>query len=71
MAHGGSSADDTPPAKTIDARLARRGWLRLIAPAPFALVNYCSGLSAVRPLPYTAATVVGTLPGTVRSSVAR
>ena len=59
-----------PAVKAIDARLARRGWLavgslRLIAPAPFALVNYCSGLSAVRPLPYTAATVVGILPGTV------
>ncbi|MHA4854889.1 TVP38/TMEM64 family protein [Rhodococcus sp. MSC1_016] len=59
-----------PAVKAIDARLARRGWLavgslRLIAPAPFALVNYCSGLSAVRLLPYTAATMVGILPGTV------
>lgn len=59
-----------PAVKAIDARLAQRGWLavgslRLIAPAPFALVNYCSGLSAVRLLPYTAATVVGILPGTI------
>ena len=59
-----------PAVKSIDARLARRGWLavgslRLIAPAPFALVNYCSGLSAVRLLPYTTATVVGILPGTI------
>lgn len=59
-----------PAVKAIDARLARRGWLavgslRLIAPAPFALVNYCSGLSAVPLLPYTAATVVGILPGTI------
>ena len=59
-----------PAVKAIDARLAKRGWLavgslRLIAPAPFALVNYCSALSAVRLLPYTAATVVGILPGTV------
>ncbi|WP_159929083.1 TVP38/TMEM64 family protein [Rhodococcus sp. WAY2] len=59
-----------PAIQAIDARLARRGWLavgslRLIAPAPFALVNYCSALSAVRLLPYTAATLVGTLPGTV------
>lgn len=59
-----------PAVKAIDARLARRGWLavgslRLIAPAPFALVNYCSGLSAVHVLPYTAATVAGILPGTV------
>ncbi|MFD7011337.1 TVP38/TMEM64 family protein [Rhodococcus jostii] len=59
-----------PAVKAIDARLARRGWLavgslRLIAPAPFALVNYCCALSSVRLVPYTAATVVGILPGTV------
>ncbi|NUS43430.1 MAG: TVP38/TMEM64 family protein, partial [Mycobacteriaceae bacterium] len=49
---------------------ARRGWLavgslRLIAAAPFALVNYCCALSSVRLLPYVVATVVGVLPGTV------
>jgi len=59
-----------PAVQAIDARLARRGWLavgslRLIAPAPFALVNYCAGLSAVRLLPYIVATVVGILPGTI------
>lgn len=59
-----------PTVAAIETRLARRGWLavgslRLIAPAPFALVNYCSGLSSVRLLPYTMATVVGILPGTV------
>ncbi|QSE87785.1 TVP38/TMEM64 family protein (plasmid) [Rhodococcus pseudokoreensis] len=59
-----------PAVQAIDARLARRGWLavgslRLIAPAPFALVNYCCALSSVRVVPYTVATVVGILPGTV------
>ncbi|WP_312034183.1 MULTISPECIES: VTT domain-containing protein [unclassified Rhodococcus (in: high G+C Gram-positive bacteria)] len=59
-----------PAVAAIDARLARRGWLavgslRLIAPAPFALVNYCSGLSSVRLVPYTVATVAGILPGTI------
>ena len=59
-----------PAVKAIDARLARRGWLavgslRLIAPAPFALVNYCCALSSMRLVPYTAATVVGILAGTV------
>lgn len=59
-----------PAVQAIDTRLARRGWLavgslRLIAPAPFALVNYCCALSSVRVVPYTVATVVGILPGTV------
>ncbi|WP_206615759.1 TVP38/TMEM64 family protein [Rhodococcus xishaensis] len=59
-----------PTARAVDDRLARRGWLavgslRLIAPIPFAVVNYCSGVSSVRTLPYTLATVVGILPGTI------
>ncbi|MDX5962105.1 TVP38/TMEM64 family protein [Rhodococcus opacus] len=59
-----------PAVRAIDARLARRGWLavgslRLIAPAPFALVNYCCALSSVHLVPYASATVVGILPGTV------
>lgn len=59
-----------PAAKSIDMRLARRGWLavgslRLIAAAPFFVVNCCCAISSVRLVPYTAATVVGILPGTV------
>ncbi|MFD6897879.1 TVP38/TMEM64 family protein [Rhodococcus sp. NPDC060086] len=59
-----------PAAKAVDLRLARRGWLavgslRLIAAAPFFVVNCCCAVSAVRLLPYTLATVVGILPGTV------
>lgn len=54
----------------IAARLRARGWLavgslRLIAFAPFSLVNYASALSPVRFWPYFAATVAGLLPGTV------
>jgi uncharacterized membrane protein YdjX (TVP38/TMEM64 family) len=59
-----------PAARSIDERLARRGWvavgaLRLIAFAPFSVVNYCAGVSAVRTVPYLLATVIGILPGTV------
>lgn len=54
----------------IAARLRTRGWLavgslRLIAPAPFSLVNYASALSPVRFWPYTVATVAGLAPGTI------
>ncbi|WP_328857909.1 TVP38/TMEM64 family protein [Williamsia herbipolensis] len=61
----------THPAVTaVNTRLERRGWLavgslRMIAPVPFSIINYCAGLSAVRLLPFVAATVVGILPGTV------
>ncbi|WP_305095015.1 TVP38/TMEM64 family protein [Prescottella sp. R16] len=59
-----------PAVRAVDARLARRGWLavgslRLIAPIPFSVINYCCGVSSIRVLPYTLATVVGILPGTV------
>ncbi|NNH68718.1 TVP38/TMEM64 family protein [Nocardia uniformis] len=59
-----------PTVRSIDERLARRGWLavgslRLIAFAPFAVVNYCAGLSSVRTTPYVVATVLGILPGTI------
>lgn len=61
---------DHPAVRAVDRRLARRGWLavgslRLIAPVPFSVINYCAGLSSVRMLPYLLATVVGILPGTV------
>nr|WP_236721699.1 TVP38/TMEM64 family protein [Prescottella equi] len=59
-----------PAVRSVDARLERRGWLavgsmRLIAMIPFSVVNYCCGVSSVRVLPYTLATVAGILPGTV------
>jgi uncharacterized membrane protein YdjX (TVP38/TMEM64 family) len=55
--------------ETLDTRLRDRGWvavmsLRLIPAAPFSVVNYAAGASAVRVLPYTLATVAGLLPGT-------
>jgi uncharacterized membrane protein YdjX (TVP38/TMEM64 family) len=59
-----------PAARAVDRRLEQRGWLavgslRLIAAAPFSLVNYCCGVSSVRLVPYVLATVVGILPGTI------
>jgi uncharacterized membrane protein YdjX (TVP38/TMEM64 family) len=56
--------------ETVDARLRRRGWrvvvlLRLIPVVPFSVVNYAAGASAVRALPYTLATFVGLMPGTM------
>ena len=61
---------DHPAVRAIDARLERRGWLavgslRLIAPVPFSLVNYCCGVSSIRITPYLIATVLGVVPGTV------
>ena len=58
-----------PAIETVDSRLRRRGWpavvsLRLIPVVPFSVVNYASGASAVRVLPYTLATLAGLLPGT-------
>ncbi|QBJ98419.1 TVP38/TMEM64 family protein [Rhodococcus sp. ABRD24] len=59
-----------PAVRAVDTRLARRGWLavgslRLIAPIPFSVINYCCGVSSIRVVPYTLATVAGILPGTV------
>ncbi|KAA0023598.1 TVP38/TMEM64 family protein [Antrihabitans cavernicola] len=59
-----------PAVRAIDTRLARRGWLavgslRLIAPVPFSLVNYCCGVSSIRMAPYLLATIVGVIPGTI------
>ncbi|MGV9666623.1 TVP38/TMEM64 family protein [Nocardia niigatensis] len=59
-----------PTVQAVDTRLARRGWLaigslRLIAFAPFSIVNYCAALSSVRFTPYLVATFVGIIPGTV------
>jgi len=59
-----------PAVRAVDRRLARRGWLavgslRLIAPVPFSVINYCAGLSSVRMLPYLLATLIGIIPGTI------
>ncbi len=58
-----------PVVKAVEYRLERRGWLavgslRLIAACPFSVANYCSALSSVRPLPFTAASIIGMAPGT-------
>ncbi|MFE3445631.1 TVP38/TMEM64 family protein [Nocardia sp. NPDC059180] len=63
-----------PAVRAIDERLERRGWLavgslRLIAVAPFSVVNYCCGLSSIRFWPYLIATVIGSLPGTIATVV--
>lgn len=60
---------EQPVVRTIEIRLDQRGWLavgslRMIAAVPFSLVNYAAGLSSVRPVPYTVASVLGTAPGT-------
>nr|WP_232374697.1 TVP38/TMEM64 family protein [Mycolicibacterium mengxianglii] len=59
-----------PGIQALDTRLRRRGWpaivsLRMIPAVPFSVLNYAAGASAVRLLPYTLATLVGLLPGTV------
>ncbi|MGW0042072.1 TVP38/TMEM64 family protein [Rhodococcus sp. NPDC003348] len=59
-----------PAVQKIDDRLARRGWLavgslRLIAPMPFSITNYCAALSSIRFVPYILATIVGIIPGTI------
>ncbi|MFE3187367.1 TVP38/TMEM64 family protein [Nocardia sp. NPDC059240] len=59
-----------PTVQAVDARLARRGWLaigslRLIAFAPFSIVNYCAALSSIKLTPYFLATLIGIIPGTV------
>ncbi|MEV0292215.1 TVP38/TMEM64 family protein [Nocardia sp. NPDC050710] len=63
-----------PAVRAIDNRLERRGWLavgslRMISFAPFSVVNYCCGLSSIRFWPYLAATVLGSLPGTVATVI--
>lgn len=59
-----------PAITSLDDRLCQRGWpavvsLRLIPAVPFSVVNYAAGASAVRAVPYTLATLVGMIPGTV------
>jgi len=59
-----------PTTDSLNARLRQRGWpavvwLRLIPAVPFSVLNYAAGASAVGVLPYTVATFVGLLPGTL------
>jgi len=59
-----------PHVDSLDARLRERGWptivsMRLIPAVPFSVMNYAAGASAVRVLPYTLASLVGLIPGTV------
>lgn len=65
-----SSLVSDPRIDALDMRLRRRGWpailsLRMIPAVPFSVLNYAAGASAVRLVPYTLATLVGLLPGTV------
>jgi uncharacterized membrane protein YdjX (TVP38/TMEM64 family) len=58
-----------PRIDSLDARLRERGWpavmsMRMIPAVPFSVANYTAGVSSVRVLPYTLATLVGLLPGT-------
>jgi uncharacterized membrane protein YdjX (TVP38/TMEM64 family) len=58
-----------PRIESLDVRLRDRGWpaivsMRLIPAVPFSVLNYAAGVSAVRLLPYTLATLAGLLPGT-------
>lgn len=64
-----SSLVSHPRMDELETRLRRRGWpavlsLRLIALVPFSVLNYISGASGVRFVPYAAATLVGVIPGT-------
>ncbi|OHT87767.1 TVP38/TMEM64 family protein [Mycobacteroides saopaulense] len=59
-----------PAVKKVDDQLRLRGWIavmsmRLIPAVPFSVLNYAAGASAVRVMPYTLATFVGLLPGTL------
>lgn len=59
-----------PAVGAADERLQRRDWpvvlsLRLIPAVPFSVINYAAGMSAVRWLPYTVATLAGLIPGTL------
>lgn len=59
-----------PAVRAVDARLARRGWLavgslRLIAPVPFSVLNYCAAVSSIRVAPFVLATFLGVIPGTI------
>jgi uncharacterized membrane protein YdjX (TVP38/TMEM64 family) len=59
-----------PAIDAVDARFRQRGWavvlsLRLIPAVPFSVINYAAGASAVRVVPYSVATLLGLIPGTL------
>lgn len=59
-----------PAVSGINQRLRQRGWLavaslRMIAGVPFSIMNYVAALTAVPPLGFTLATLVGSAPGTI------
>lgn len=65
---------DHPSVRRVDERLHRRGWLavgalRLIAFAPFSVVNYSCALASIRFWPYLGATALGILPGTAATVI--
>lgn len=59
-----------PAVSGINQRLRHRGWLavaslRMIAGVPFSIMNYVAALTAVPPLGFALATLVGSAPGTI------
>ncbi|MFZ0835650.1 MAG: TVP38/TMEM64 family protein [Mycobacterium sp.] len=59
-----------PAIEAVDARFRQRGWavvlsLRLIPAVPFSVINYAAGASVVRVVPYSVATLLGLIPGTL------
>ena len=59
-----------PAVRRINQRLEERGWLavtslRMIAGVPFSIMNYAAALTRVPVLPFAAATLVGSAPGTI------
>lgn len=63
-----------PAVAGIDARLRERGWLavlslRMIAAVPFSVLNYVAALTSVKLLPFSAATAIGSAPGTIATVV--
>lgn len=60
---------DGPLLRDVDRRLERRGWLavgslRLIPGIPFSILNYACAMTPVPVAPFTAATILGSAPGT-------
>lgn len=59
-----------PAVETINRRLSQRGWLavgslRMIAGVPFSVLNYTAALTQVGLIHFTAATFLGSAPGTI------